>query len=125
MKVVSILLAWVNMLFAGLVMLLCVSTSNPGWDSVGWLAIRVGGGGLVVLISAFTFRDSMQPIHPGKMLIAGLFLVLMGSGAAMWGIHLSILSGDLKVVMILFGGSLVLQGIASILGLQDSGTMPV
>jgi len=36
-------------------------------------------------------------------------------------VHLSIISGDVKNVMILFGGSMVLQGIASVVGLaQDS-----
>jgi hypothetical protein len=59
------------------------------------------------------------------MLMAGLLLVLLGTGSAMWGLHLSILSGDVKNVMILFGGSLVLQGIASIVGLQGSENMAV
>jgi hypothetical protein len=43
----------------------------------------------------------------------------------MWGLHLSIVSGDVKNVMILFGGSLVLQGIASIVGLQEAHGMAV
>jgi hypothetical protein len=59
------------------------------------------------------------------MLMAGLSLVLLGASSAMWGVHLSIISGDVKNVMILFGGSLVLQGIASIVGLQESGDMAV
>jgi hypothetical protein len=58
------------------------------------------------------------------MLMAGLILILLGVSSAMWGVHLSIISGDAKNVMILFGGSLVLQGIASVVGLaQDSGEM--
>jgi hypothetical protein len=43
----------------------------------------------------------------------------------MWGLHLTIISGDVKNVMILFGGSLVVQGIASIVGLQETRDMVV
>jgi len=51
--------------------------------------------------------------------------VLLGTGSAMWGLHLTLVSGDVKNVMILFGGSLVLQGIASIVGLQEPEGMTV
>lgn len=125
MKVLSILLAVVNSLVAGLVLLSCVSVSNLSWDGLGWLAVRVATGVLVILAGILTFRDGTQGIGPGKMLVAGLLLVLLGTGSAMWGVHLSIVNGDIKNVMIFFGGSLVLQGIASIVGLQESGDMAV
>lgn len=125
MKVLSILLALVNSLMAGLVLLSCISVSNLRWDGIGWLAVRVATGVLVILAGILTFRDGAQPVGPGKMLMAGLSLVLLGTGSIMWGLHLSIVSGDVKNVMILFGGSLVLQGIASIVGLQESGRIPV
>jgi hypothetical protein len=125
MKVLSILLALVNSLMAGLVLLSCISVSNLRWDGIGWLAVRVATGVLVILTGILTFRDGTQPIGPGKMLLSGLSLVLLGTGSAMWGLHLSIVSGDVKNVMILFGGSLVLQGIASIVGLRESGGMAV
>lgn len=125
MKVLSILLALVNSLMAGLVLLSCISVSSLRWDEIDWLAVRVAAGVLVILAGIFTFRDGMQPVGPGKMLLTGLLLVLLGAGGAMWGLHLSIISGDVKSVMILFGGSLVLQGIASIVGLQGSQEMAV
>ena len=125
MKVLSILLALINSLVAGLVLLSCVSVSNLSWDGIGWLAARVGTGVLVILAGMLTFRDGVQSISPGRMLVTGLLLILLGTSSAMWGLHLSIVSGDIKNVMILFGGSLVLQGIASIVGLQETGEMPV
>ena len=123
MKVLSILLALVNSLVAGMVLLSCVSASNLSWDGLGWLAARVTTGMLVILAGILTFQDGSQGVGPGKMLIIGLLLVLLGAGSAMWGLHLSIISGDIKNVMILFGSSLVLQGIASIVGLRESGGM--
>jgi hypothetical protein len=125
MKVLSILLALVNSLVAGVVLLSCISVSNLSWDGLGWLAVRITTGILVLLVGMLTFRDGVQGVGPGKMLIAGLLLVLLGTSSAMWGLHLSIISGDVKNAMILFGGSLVLQGIASIVGLQESGGMTV
>jgi len=125
MKVLSILLALINSLMAGLVLLSCISVSNLNWDGLGWLAVRVATGMLVILVGILTFRDGRQAIRTGTMLVAGLLLILLGTSSAMWGLHLSIVSGDVKNVMILFGGSLVLQGIASIVGLQEAGDMPV
>jgi hypothetical protein len=125
MKVLSILLALVNSLMAGLVLLSCLSVSNLRLEGIGWLSVRVAAGALVILAGLLTLRDGMQPIGPEKMLLAGLLLVLLGTGSAMWGLHLTLVSGDIKNVMIFFGGSLVLQGIASIVGLQESGGVAV
>jgi len=121
-KVFSILLAMINSMLAVMVLLSCISVSNLSWDGLGWLTVRVVIGILVILAGIITFRDGAQPIGPGKMLATGLLLVLLGAGSTMWGVHLSIISGDVKNVMILFGSSLVLQGIASVIGLtQDPG----
>jgi len=125
MNVLSILLALVNSLMAGLILLSCISVSNLRWDGLGWLAVRVAAGALVILTGILTFRDGVRPIGRGKMLLAGLLLVLLGTGSAMWGLHLTLVSGDVKNVMILFGGSLVLQGISSIVGLQESEGLAV
>jgi len=112
----------VNSLIAGVILLSCISVSSLSWDGRGWLTVRVVTGVLVILSGILTFRDGAQPIGSGKMLTTGLMLVLVGAGSAMWGVHLSILSGDIKNAMILFGGSLVLQGIASVVGLtHESG----
>lgn len=124
MKVLSILLALVNMLAAGLLLLACISVSNLNWEGMGWLGVRVATGMLVIWTGLLTFRDGTQPVSPEKMLAAGLMLILLGASCAMWGVHLTIVSGDVKNVVILFGSSLVLQGLASVIGVaQDMGAM--
>ena len=126
MKVLSILLALVNSLVAGVVLLSCVSSvGNLSWDGIGWLTVRVATGIAIIIIGAITFRDGARPIGLGVMLMAGLLLILLGTGSAMWGLHLTLISGDVKNVMILFGGSLVLQGFASVTGLRESGNLTV
>jgi len=52
------------------------------------------------------------------MLLSGLFLVIIGVSALAWGIHWSIISGDMKNTILLFGGSLFIQGLTSILGME-------
>ncbi|MGD8406119.1 MAG: hypothetical protein PVJ21_20855 [Anaerolineales bacterium] len=125
MKVLSILLTLVNSWAAGLVLLSCMSVFNLSWEGLGWLGARIVTGILVILSGGLIFRDGIQPIGPRKLLMAGLTLIPIGVSSAMWGLHLTLISGDVKNVMILFGGSLVLQGIASIVGLQESGGMTV
>jgi len=125
MKVLSLFLALINALVAGLVVLSCLSTSNLHWNSLSWFFVRITTGTLVLLISALTFRDGIQPLHTRKMLAAGLLLVLLGAGSAMWGVHLSILNNDVENVILLFGISLALQGIASVLGLIETDTLIV
>ena len=119
MKTLSILLALVNSLIAGVILLSCIPVGSLNWDGLGWLTVRVMTGVLVIISGILTFRDGTQGIGQGKMLTTGLMLVLVGVGSVMWGVHLSIVSGEVKNAIILFGGSLTLQGIASIVGLTQ------
>ena len=120
MKVLSILLALVNSLMAGVVLLSCVPVSSLNQDELGWLVVRVATGILVILAGILTFRDGVRSLKPGVILMTGLILVLLGTGSAMWGLHLSLISGDVKNVIILFGGSILLQGISSVVGLREA-----
>ena len=119
MKVLSILLSLVNSLMAGVVLLSCISVSSLNQDELGWLVVRVATGIIVILAGILTFRDGVRSLNPGVILMTGLMLVLLGTGSAMWGLHLSLISGDVKNVIILFGGSLLLQGITSVVGLRE------
>jgi len=114
MKVISILLALINSLTGGLLIFSCVSAGEP----LGWVALKVGGGMLAIYFGALTFKDSMQPIGQSRLLLSSLFLVIVGVAVVSWGIHWSLISGDIKNMVLLFGGSIFMQGLASILGLE-------
>jgi hypothetical protein len=49
-------------------------------------------------------------------LIGGLYLVVLGSVNIVWTYHLAVMSGDMEYYMILFGGSLMMQGLSSLIG---------
>lgn len=114
MKVISILLAFINSLIGALLILSCVSAG----EAFGWIAFKTGAGMLAIYFGILTLKDSIQSVSQGSMLLSGLFLVIVGVSALAWGIHWSIVSGDMKNTILLFGGSLFLQGLASILGME-------
>ena len=116
MKVISILLAFINSLIGALLILSCVSAG----EAFGWIAFKTGAGILALYFGLLTFKDSIQPIRQSRMLLSGLFLVIVGISALAWGIHWSIVSGDMKNTVLVFGGSLFIQGLTSVLGMESS-----
>jgi len=112
MKVISILLAFLNSLIGGLLILSCISTG----ESLGWISFKSGAGMLAVYFGVMTFKDGVQPICQSRALLNGIALIVIGISAVAWGIHWSIVSGDMKNTVILFGGSLFIQGLTSVLG---------
>jgi hypothetical protein len=111
MKVISIFLALLNTLFGGLLILSCISAS----EALSWIAMKSTAGFLGVLFGILTFTDNIQPIHPGRMLLVNLALTIAGVTGFAWGVHWSIISGDMKNTVLLFGGSLFIQGLTSML----------
>jgi hypothetical protein len=116
MNVISILLAYINSLIGVLLILSCVSAG----EALGWIAFKTGAGLLAIYFGILTFKDSAQSISQSHMLLSGLFLVIVGVSAFAWGIHWSIISGDMKNTILLYGGSLFVQGLASILGMETN-----
>ena len=114
MKVISILLAFINSLTGGLLILSCVSAG----EALGWIAFKTGAGILAIYFGILTLKDSIQPMRQSRLVLSGLVLVIVGVSAVAWGIHWSIISGDVKNAILLFGGSLFVQGLTSILGLE-------
>lgn len=116
MKVISIFLALINTLFGSLLILSCVSAS----EAISWIAAKSGAGLLAVFFGILSFKDNIQPINPARMLLVNLLLVIVGISGFAWGIHWSIISGDMKNTVLLFGGSLFMQGLTSVLGMNEN-----
>lgn len=116
MKVISILLAYINSLIGALLILSCVSAG----EALGWVAFKSGAGILAIYFGILTFKDCVQPISQSHMVLSGLFLVIVGVSALAWGIHWSIISGDIKNTILLYGGSLFIQGLTFILGMETN-----
>lgn len=114
MKVISILVSFLNSIFGALLILSCVSAG----EALGWVAFKTGAGIIAIYFGILTFKDSIQPLSQSHLLLSGLFLVIIGVSAFAFGVHWSIVSGDMKNTVLLFGGSLFVQGLTSILGME-------
>ena len=123
MKTISILLALVNSLAAGLV----VTASLPAIQilrpaSSLWNGTKVMASTAVIMAGILTWIAAARTTtNPNIMLLTGLFLVSLGTASAVWTIHLALISGTVKDHMFLFGGSLMAQGTASIWNLISAG----
>lgn len=113
MKIISILLAFLNSIIGALLILSCISAS----ETLGWITTKTGAGILALYFGILTFKDAVQPISQSRMLLNALLIVIISISALMWGIHWSISSGDIKLTLLLFSGSLFVQGLTSILGM--------
>jgi hypothetical protein len=114
MKVISILLAFLNSIFGALLILSCISAS----ETLGWITTKMGAGILAIYFGILTFKDAVKQISQSRMLLNGLFIVIVSVSAFMWGIQWPISSGDMKNTVLLFSSSLFIQGLTSILGME-------
>ena len=116
MKTISIFLALVNLLMAGLILAFSLSPTEFHQAAHWWSLIKVAAASSVILISFLTWLGSARAINSGLMSLCTLFLVALGAATIVWTFHLALVTGDMEFYMILYGGSLILQGMASMFG---------
>jgi len=105
----------VNSLAAGLVItasLPAIQVLRPA--SSLWNATKVACSIGIIVAGIITWISASRSTGQNLILLVGLFLVALGTAAAVWTIHLALLNGSLKDHMFLYGGSLMAQGTASI-----------
>jgi hypothetical protein len=116
MKTISIFLALVNSVIAGLLLAASLTGSELHHASALWLLTKICAGLTVILIGAMTWLAGMNALPPGLPALTSLLLTALGASTIVWTIHLSIASGDMEYYMIVYGTSLLTQGLASLLG---------
>ena len=119
MKTVSIFLSLINSLLAG-VILLASLTGNEIHDALLlWVITKIVAALGIIVIGILTWLGNISNIKPGVMAMSSLFLVALGAATIVWTIHLAMLSGDMEYYMIVYGGSLMMQGMASVFGFAE------
>ena len=116
MKTISMFLALINSLLAGLLIVFSLSGTELRQAAAWWLLTKLLGGSSVIVIGALTWLGSVRTIKPSLMAVSSLFLVALGAGTVMWTLHLGLVSGDMEYYMFLYGGSLMMQATASLFG---------
>ena len=117
MKTISIFLALVNSLLAGLILAFSLSPTQIGQTAAWWSFTKIVAACSVILVGVLTWLGSARTISAGLTSLCSLFLVALGAATIVWTFHLALTTGDLESHMIVYGGSLIVQGIASVFGL--------
>lgn len=117
MKTISIFLALINSITAGILLLFTLSSNEIRQIHMIWLLIKVGAATTVIFIGALTWFGGVRAIQSGLLPMSSLFLVALGAATAVWTFHLAILTGDMEFYMVWYGGSLMAQGVTSLAAL--------
>lgn len=116
MKTISIFLSLINSLMAGLLIAISLSHVELQQAEILWSIIRIGAAFVVIAFGVITWITSARDTNSGILPLGGIFLLLLGTSTILWTFHIAILSGDMEFYMIGYGGSLMVQGLASLLG---------
>ena len=116
MKTISIFLALINALLAGLILASTLSPAGINRAAAWWSFMKILAASLVILIGVLTFLGSAHENHSGLIAVCSLFLTALGAAIIVWTFHVELVSGDLEYHMIVYGGSLIVQGMASLFG---------
>jgi hypothetical protein len=116
MKTLSIFLALINCLMAGLVLAFTISPTQLGQTETWWSLTKIAASLSVILVAVITWLGSMQTPKTALMSLCSLFLVALGAATIVWTFHLALVTGDTEFYMFLYGASLITQGMASLFG---------
>jgi len=127
MKTISIFLALINSLMAGLILAFSISPTEISQAAAWWSFTKIAAASSVILVAVITWLGSARTasaglIHTAAMRratlvsLCSLFLVALGAATIVWTFHLALVSGDVEFHMIVYGGSLIVQGMASLFG---------
>lgn len=119
MKTVSIFLSLINSLLAGVILLASLSGNELQAATLLWLLIKVFAALGIILAGVLTWIGILSAVRPGWLALSNLALVALGAATAVWTLHLAIVTGDMEYHMVLYGGSLMMQGAASLFGFAE------
>jgi hypothetical protein len=119
MKTVSIFLALINSLLAGVILLASLSGSEARDVALLWLMTKILAALGIIVIGVLTWLGNVFSLKPSLMALSSLCLVALGAATAVWTFHLATLTGDMEYYVVIYGISLMIQGMTSLFGFTD------
>lgn len=119
MKTISIFLALINSLVAGLLIAFSLSGGEIRQAAGWWTILKTLAACSVIAIGVLTWLASMRTVRPGLMSLGSLFLVGLGAATIVWTLHLALVTGDVEYYMLAYGGGLILQGVTSLFSVLE------
>ena len=119
MKTISIFLALINSLVAGLLIAFSLSGTEIRQAAAWWTLMKTLAAVSVIVIGALTWLASMRTVRQGLMSLGSLLLVALGAATIVWTLHLALVTGDAEYYMLVYGGSLIVQGASSLFSVLE------
>lgn len=116
MKTISVFLALINLLFAGFLIALDLSYNGIHTGSLWWSLMKLSTASFIILIGISVWLGAMGTISHGPILLGSVFLIALGPATIVWSIHVALTTGDMEYQMAIYGVSLMVQGVASLMG---------
>ena len=119
MKTISMFLALINSLLAGLLITFLVTSVDFHMSVTLWSAFRIMLASSVIAVGILTWIHAFGSIHPGPLALGSLFLVAIGPATVVWTFHRAQMTGNIEFHMLIFGGSLFVQGFSLLFGISQ------
>lgn len=119
MKTISIFLALINLLFAGFLIALDLSYNEIHLNTLWWSLLKLSTAVLIIVIGIIVWLEVTGAIRPTLVLLGSIFLIALGPATIVWAVHIALTTGNMEVHMAVYGGSLMVQGLASLLGFAE------
>ncbi len=119
MKTISILIALINLLFAGFLIALDLSYNAIHLQTLWWSLLKLSTATVIIVIGVIVWLEVTGAIRPTLVLLGSIFLIALGPATIVWAVHVALTTGNVEVHMAVYGGSLMAQGLASLLGFAE------
>jgi hypothetical protein len=118
-KVISIFLALINSLLAGLLITFLFTSVDFKMSMLWWSAVRIMLAFSIIVVGLLSWLSMIVPLRPVLLVLGSLFLVGIGPATIVWTYHRAAMTGDMKYYMLMYGASLFVQGCSLLFGLTE------
>jgi len=119
MKTISIFIALINLLFAGFLIALDLSYNEIHLRTLWWSLLKLSTATVIIAIGIIVWLEVTGAIRPTLVLLGSIFLIALGPATIVWAVHVALTTGNVDFHMAVYGGSLMVQGVASLLGFAE------
>ena len=119
MRVISIFLALINALLAGLLITFLITSADFSTSMAWWSVLRIMLALFIIFVGLFSWASMIAPVPPVVLALGSLFLVGIGPATMVWTFHKASLTGQMEYYMLIYGASLFVQGCSLLLGLAE------
>jgi hypothetical protein len=82
-----------------------------------WTLTKISAALVVIAVGVLTWLANVRRMSASLMTLGNIFLIALGAATVVWTYHVATFAGRKEFHMIIFGGSLMMQGMASLLAL--------